>query len=215
VTEYHTNGKDRGTMSRFTRPKGKVNRALGQSVYEKRGAVKALERREYRPGMHGQRKGKVSEYGLAMREKKKIKHYYGLHERQLTRFYQLATRSPENTGTELLVLCERRLDNAVRRAGFARTRPEARQGVNHGHFKVNGKKVDVASYLVKPGDVVSVAPRNNIQAKYRERLTEGLHNADWLVSDPENLSFTVSRLPTEGDVSLPVEIQRVIEVLSR
>jgi small subunit ribosomal protein S4 len=202
-------------MSRFTRPKGKVNRALGVPVYEKRGAVRALERREYRPGMHGQRKGKVSEYGLAMREKKKIKHYYGLHERQLTRFYQLATRSPENTGTELLVLCERRLDNAVRRAGFARTREEARQGMNHGHFRVNGRKVDVASYLIRPGDVVSVKSRPNLQKKYRERLTEGLHNADWLVSDPDTLSFTVVRLPTEGDVSLPVEIQRVIEILSR
>lgn len=202
-------------MSRFTRPKGKVNRALGMAVYEKHGAVKALERREYRPGMHGLRKGKVSEYGLAMREKKKIKHYYGLHERQLTRFYQLATKSTENTGTELLVLCERRLDNVVRRAGFARTRPEARQGINHGHFHVNGRKVDIASYLVKPGDVIAVAPRKNVQAKYRERLTEGLHNADWITSDPENLSFTVSRLPTESDVSLPVEIQRVIEILSR
>lgn len=202
-------------MSRHTRPKGKVNRALGQAVYEKHGAVRALERREYRPGMHGQRKGKVSEYGLAMREKKKIKHYYGLHERQLKRFYSLASKSPENTGTELLVLCERRLDNAVRRAGFTRTREEARQGVNHGHFLVNGRKVDVASYLLGPGDVVAVKPRPNVQKKYRERLTEGLHNADWLVSDPENLSFTVSRLPTESDVSLSVEIQRVIEILSR
>lgn len=202
-------------MSRHTRPKGKVNRALGLAVYEKNGAVKALERREYRPGMHGQRKSKVSEYGLAMREKKKIKHYYGLHERQLVRFYQLATKSPENTGTELLVLCERRLDNAVRRAGFARTRLEARQGVNHGHFRVNGRKVDVSSYLVKPGEVISVAPRSNIQTRYRERLAEGLHNADWLVSDAEGLSFTVTRLPSESDVGLPVEIQRVIEVLSR
>lgn len=202
-------------MSRHTRPKGKVNRALGMVVYEKRGAVKALERREYRPGMHGQRKGKVSEYGLALREKKKIKHYYGLHERQLKRFYALATKSPENTGTQLLVLCERRLDNVVRRAGFARTREEARQGVNHGHFTVNGRKVDVASYLVSAGDVVAVKSRPNIQAKYRERLTEGLHNADWLVSDAEALAFTVSRLPADDDISLPVEIQRVIEILSR
>lgn len=202
-------------MSRFTRAKGKVNRALGLAVYEKRGAVKALEKREYKPGMHGLRKGKVSEYGLALREKKKIKHYYGLHERQLSRFYALATKSPENTGTELLVLCERRLDNAVRRAGFARTRDEARQGVNHGHFLVNGKRVDIASYLVKPGDVVAVAPRPNVQKKYRERLTEGLHNADWLDTNADGLSFGVARLPTEADISLPVEIQRVIEILSR
>lgn len=202
-------------MGRFTGPKGKVNRALGVAVFENRGAVKALERREYRPGMHGQRKSKVSEFGLAMREKKKIKMYYGLHERQLRRFYELATKSSENTGIELLVLCERRLDNAVRRAGFARTRAEARQGINHGHFRVNDRKVDVSSYLVRVGDVVSVAPRANIQKHYRERLTEGLHNADWLVGDAEALTFSVTRLPTEGDISLPLEIQRVIELLSK
>jgi len=113
------------------------------------------------------------------------------------------------------VLCERRLDNAVRRAGFARTRAEARQGINHGHFRVNGRKVDVASYLVRPGDTVSVAPRANVQKHYRERLTEGLHNADWLLGDADALTFTVARLPTEGDISLPVEIQRVIELLSK
>lgn len=202
-------------MGRFTGPNGKVNRALGAAVFENRGAVKALERREYRPGMHGQRKSKVSEFGLAMREKKKIKLYYGLHERQLRRFYELASKSSENTGTELLVLCERRLDNAVRRAGFARTRAEARQGINHGHFRVNGRKVDVASYLVRPGDAVSVAPRANVQKHYRERLTEGLHNADWLLGDAGALTFTVARLPMEGDISLPVEIQRVIELLSK
>ena len=200
---------------KFTRPKAKVNRALGVTVYENRGALKAAERREHKPGMHGQRRGKVSEYGQAMLEKKKIKHYYGLHERQLVRFFALATRSPENTGEALLVLCERRLDNVVRRAGFALTRPQARQGVCHGHFRVNGRKVDIASYLVKPGDVVSVAPRKNLQPRYREVLTQGGHNADWLVTEPENLSFTVMRMPTASDVSLPVDVTKVIELLTR
>lgn len=200
---------------RFTDPKGKVNRALGLAVYESRGAVKALERREYKPGMHGQRRAKVSEFGQAMLEKKKIRHYYGLHERQLERFFALAARSTENTGEALLVLCERRLDNAVRRAGFAATRPQARQGVCHGHFRVNGRKVDIASYLVKAGDVVSVAPRGNLAKHYRQLLTAGLHNADWLVSDPENLAFTVARLPSAADVSLPVDVTKVIELLTR
>jgi small subunit ribosomal protein S4 len=200
---------------KFTRPKAKVNRALGLAVYENRGAVKALEKREQKPGMHGQRRSKVSEYGQAMLEKKKIKHYYGLHERQLTRFFALATKSPENTGEVLLVLCERRLDNVVRRAGFALTRPQARQGVCHGHFRVNGRKVDIASYLVKPGDVVSVAPRKNLLPRYREVLTQGAHNADWLVTDAENLSFTVMRMPTASDVSLPVDVTKVIELLTR
>jgi small subunit ribosomal protein S4 len=200
---------------KFTSPKGKVNRALGFAVYENRGAVKALERREYKPGMHGQRRSKVSEYGQAMAEKKKIKHYYGLHERQLTRFFALAAKSPENTGEALLALCERRLDNVIRRAGFALTRPQARQGVCHGHFRVNGRKVDIASYLVKAGDVVSVAPRQNLLPRYRELLTGGSHNADWLVSDPESLSFTVVRLPSAGDVGLPVDVTKVIELLTR
>lgn len=151
---------------RFTSPKGKVNRALGLAVYEDRGAVKALEKRAYKPGMHGQRRAKMSEHALAMIEKKKVKHYYGLHERQLDRFYRLAAKSPENTGEVLLVLCERRLDSVIRRAGFVRTRPQARQGVCHGHFRVNGKRVDIASYLVTAGDVVSVAPRAALQKYY-------------------------------------------------
>jgi small subunit ribosomal protein S4 len=200
---------------RYTNPKGRVNRALGLAVYENRGAVKALERRETKPGMHALRRAKVSEYGLAMLEKKKIRHYYGLHERQLERFFQLATKSPQNTGEALLVLCERRLDNAVRRAGFAATRPQARQGVCHGHFRVNGRKVDIASYLVRVGDVVSVAPRKNLLPHYRQVLTVGLHNADWLVGDAETLSFTVVRLPAADDVSLAVDVTKVIELLTR
>lgn len=200
---------------RFTGPKGKVNRALGVAVYENTGAVKALERREYKPGMHGQRRAKVSEYGLAMKEKKKIKHFYGLHERQLVRFFQLATKTPGNTAEALMALCERRLDNVVRRAGYARTRRQARQGVCHGHFQVNGRKVDVASYLVKPGDVIGVAPRSAVQTFYRQLLTEGLHNADWLTSDAEKLTITVTRLPTAQDVGLPVEVTKVIELLTR
>ncbi|QEL16274.1 30S ribosomal protein S4 [Limnoglobus roseus] len=200
---------------RFTTPKGKINRALGLVVYENRGAVKALERREYKPGMHGQARTKVTQFAQAMIEKKKIKHYYGLHERQLERFFQLATKSTANTGEELLVLCERRLDNVVRRAGFAHTRPQARQGVCHGHFRVNGRKVDVASYLVKPGDIISVATRANVEKHYREVLTQGLQNADWVLRDGDKLSFTVMRLPAPQDISLPVDIQRVIEILSR
>lgn len=202
-------------MSRYTRSKAKVNRALGVAVYENSGAIKALERREYKPGMHGLRRAKVSEYGQALLEKKKIRHYYGLHERQLIRFFQLATKSPQNTGEMLLILCERRLDNVVRRAGYARTRPQARQGVCHGHFRVNGRKVDVASYLVRPGDVISVTPRINVQAQYRRVVAEGLHNADWLASDLDTLSFTVTRLPTASDVSLPVDVTKVIELLTR
>jgi small subunit ribosomal protein S4 len=203
-------------MSRYTRPKGKVNRALGMVVYESAGAVRSVERRNVAPGMHGYKRAKKSEYGQAMLEKKKIKHYYGLHERQLARFFALATKSPQNTGEVLLVLCERRLDNVVRRAGFATTRPQARQAVCHGHFRVNGRKVDVPSYLVEAGDVISVRPHAAAQKLYRERLaTPPADVADWVCLEVNELRATVARLPGAEDVGLPVEVSRVIELLSR
>lgn len=203
-------------MSRYTRPKGRVNRALGMVIYENAGAVRAFERREHPPGMHGQRRGKLSEYGVAMREKKKIKHFYGLHERQLRRFFELAAKSPENTGKLLLVLCERRLDNVIRRAGFAVTRPQARQGIAHGHFRVNGIKVDIPSFLVKPGDTIAVAPRSHVQAIYRPLLHLSRSVVpDWLVLDAGSLVFQVVRLPDAGDVGLTVDVNRVVELLTR
>jgi small subunit ribosomal protein S4 len=185
-------------------------------VYESSGAKRSVERRNVAPGMHGYRKAKKSEYGQAMLEKKKVKHYYGLHERQLARFFALATKSPQNTGEVLLVLCERRLDNVVRRAGFASTRPQARQGVNHGHFRVNGRKVNIPSYLVQAGDVISVRQHPATQKVYRDRLaTPPADVADWVQLEVNELRATVTRLPEAEDVSLPVEVSRVIELLSR
>jgi len=195
-------------MSRYTGPKARVNRSLGALIYEKSGAGKALQRRDQPPGMHTRRPGKVSIYGMAMREKKKLKHYYGLGERQLRRFLDVARRSP-NTGQALLDLCERRLDNVVRRSGFTSTRPEARQAVAHGHFRVNGARVDKPSYLVQPGDVITVRDRENLKNHYRARWeAEKPQNLDWLLVEPDALRATVAGQP---DVTLPVEISRVIE----
>jgi small subunit ribosomal protein S4 len=202
-------------MGRYTGSKAKINRALGMLIYENNGAAKALERRDTPPGMHV-RRGKMSYYGQAMLEKKKIKHFYGLHERQLRRFFAIAARQTENTGVALLVLCERRLDNVVRRASFTKTRPQARQGINHGHFQVNGRRVDIASYLVAAGDVVTVCQRPNVQALYRDLAAapnEG--RADWISFEPDALRAQVNSLPNESDVSLPVEVNRVVELLSR
>ena len=123
-------------MARYTGPKARINRRLGMMIYESGGATRALERREGPPGMH-QRGRRPSNYGLALMEKQKIKHFYGLGERQLRRYFQKAGRTKGNTGEQLLMLCERRLDNVVRRVGFTATRPQARQGVAHGHFTVN------------------------------------------------------------------------------
>ena len=153
-------------MARHTGPKARINRRLGAMIYESNGAIKAADRRQSPPGMHV-RPRRPSNYGLGLMEKQKIKHYYGLGERQLRRYYGLASRRTGNTGELLLLICERRLDNVVRRAGYTLTRPQARQGIVHGHFQVNGIKVNKPSFLVKPGDVITIRPRKNIQDLYR------------------------------------------------
>jgi small subunit ribosomal protein S4 len=202
-------------MARHTGPKARVNRRLGALIYEDTGASKALERRDQPPGMH-QKGRRSSTYGAALAEKQKIKHYYGLGERQLRRVFDKASRMKGNTGEQLLLLCERRLDNVVRRVGFTKTRPQARQGVVHGHFRVNNVKVTSPSYLVRPGDVITLRSKDKLKTVYlsilAERPPEGL---DWVGFDSENLSATVQGLPTKEDISLPVDANTVVEFLSR
>jgi small subunit ribosomal protein S4 len=202
-------------MGRYTGPKGRVNRRLSFMVFESGGAIKALDRRNQPPGMHT-RRGKQSNYGIALNEKQKIKYYYGLGERQLRRYFDLAQRREGNTGEQLLLLCERRLDNIVRRAGFAVTRPQARQGITHRHFQVNGRTVDKPSMLLRPGDVVTVRPRPNIQNLYRPILEGGrAEPVGWLSAQPEAMRITVDSYPGPADISLPIQIGLVIEFLSR
>jgi len=202
-------------MARYTGPKARINRRLGGLIYENGGAARTLERREQPPGMHT-RPRRPSNYGLALMEKQKIKHYYGLMERQLRRFFGKASRMKGNTGEQLLLLCERRLDNVIRRVGFTHTRPQARQGVAHGHFCVNGTKVDKPSYLVRPGDVISVRPRENLKNVYRSFLAEhSVEPIDWVSFDAENLEATVQGMPGPSDISLPVDVNTVVEFLSR
>jgi small subunit ribosomal protein S4 len=157
-----------------------------------------------------------SNYGMALIEKQKIKHYYGLGERQLRRYYDRASRMKGSTGEQMLLLCECRLDNVVRRAGFAKTRPQARQGVAHGHFLVNGQRVDKPSYLLRPGDVITVRPTGNLVNVYRSLAEEGATEpTDWLTVDPSTLRITVQGLPGPSDISLPVDVNTVVEFLSR
>jgi len=185
-------------------------------IYESSGAARAMERRDNPPGMHT-RPRRPSNYGMALREKQKIKHYYGLGEKQLRRYFDITSRRLGDTGVELLLLCERRLDNVVRRVGFTRTRPQARQGVVHGHFQVNGIKVTKPSYLLRPGDVVTVRRRENILMLYRGFAdTNGSSQPmDWVSFDSETLRATVQGLPGNGDISLPVDANMVVEFLSR
>ncbi|MFO0912864.1 MAG: 30S ribosomal protein S4 [Pirellulales bacterium] len=202
-------------MAHYIGPKARVNRRLNSLVFEDSGAGRAFERRPNPPGMRP-RVRRPSNYGLALIEKQKIKYYYGLGERQLRRYFDKATAMKGNTGQQLLLLCERRLDNIIRRAGFAKTRPQARQGVTHGHFMVNGHKVDRPSFMVRPGDVITVRPRPNIQ-QYYLLMTQESHGepTDWLTVDNSTLRITVQGLPGPSDISLPVDVNTVVEFLSR
>jgi len=147
---------------------------------------------------------------------KKIKHYYGLGERQLRRYFDRAVRGVGNTGQTLLLMCERRLDNVVRRAGFTKTRPQARQGIVHGHFRVNGVKVTKPSYQLRAGDVIEVKGRENLKNVYRGVIANSsAQPLDWVGFDSENLKATVLSLPTANDISLPVDANTVVEFLSR
>ncbi len=202
-------------MSRYTGPKARINRRLGLAVFESGGAMRALERRPQPPGMH-QRPRKLSTYGEAMREKQKIKYYYGLGERQLRRLFHEAQKSTGNTGEQLLLLCERRLDSVLRHAGFAATRPQARQGVAHGHFLLNGFKTDVPSAIVRAGDIIHLKRRKNLVATYGPRVAEydGVV-PDWIEVDASQLSARVLRLPDKAAITLPVDVAIVVELLSR
>lgn len=202
-------------MARYTGPKARVNRRLSSMIYESSGAVRAQERRDNPPGMHT-RPRRPSNYGQAMMEKQKIKHFYGLLEKQLRRYFTHAKHMKGNTGEQLLLLCERRLDNVVRRIGLTATRPQARQGIVHGHFAVNGHKVDKPSMQLRPGDVISVRKRDNLTTLYKSHLSD--HQAeslDWVTIDQESLTATVLGMPGPSDISLPVDINMVVEFMSR
>ncbi len=202
-------------MGRYTGPKARINRRLGALIYEDAGAGRALERRDHPPGMHV-RGRRPSNYGLALMEKQKIKHYYGLGERQLRRYFSKAGRTAGNTGQLLLTALERRLDNVVRRAGFTKTRPQARQGIVHGHFQVNGVTVNKPSYMLRAGDVITVRARSNLQTMYRSMAEEATSETlDWVTFDAETLRATVQGLPGPSDISLPVDANIVVEFLSR
>ena len=202
-------------MGHYTGPKARVNRRLGAMIYESSGARRAFQRRDHPPGMNT-RPRRPSNYGLALMEKQKIKHYYGLGERQLRRYFDKVSRSKGNTAELLLMLCERRLDNVVRRVGLATTRPQARQGIVHGHIRVNGMKTTKPSFLIRPGDVIRVRDRENLKNVYNSVLSERPpETLEWVTLDAESLTATVQRNPGPDEVSLPVDANVVVEFMSR
>jgi len=202
-------------MGRYTGPKGRVNRRLGAMVFENAGAIRALEKRPNPPGM-AERRRKLSTYGMALADKQKIKYYYGLREAQLRRYFAKAKAQKGNTGEILLVMCERRLDNVIRRAGFTATRLQARQGVVHRHFQLNGKTVNKPSISVQPGDIITIRNRPNLKKMYHEVVESGSRQpVDWLSFDAKDLEARVTALPTAKDVSLPIDILQVVAFMSR
>ena len=176
-----------------------------------------IERREQPPGQQQFRRGKQTDYGVHLREKQKVKHYYGVLERQFRRYFQKAERTKGNTGDVLMSLLERRLDNVVHRMGFGQSRAAARQLINHGHVTVNGRRCDVASYMVGVGDIIRVKNRAKSLDRVRASLAEGGRDVpDFLsVTESDIPEGVVGRLPQSEDVSIPIQTQLIIELCSR
>ena len=169
------------------------------------------------PGMHAWRRGKGSDYAIRLREKQKVKRYYSVYERQFMIYFRRAERLKENTGTALLQLLERRLDNVVYKSGFAPSRKGGRTMVGQGHIYVNGRRVNRPSYNVNQGDRITIKPSDKSKklAKSNLEISEGRAQQPWLQVDPGNLEITVAALPSRDDVQIPIEEQLIVEMCSR
>jgi small subunit ribosomal protein S4 len=208
-------------MARYRGPREKLERRLGVDLGlkgERRLSGKsALERRPYAPGQHGQRRTKISEYGLQLREKQKAKFMYGVSEKQFRTLFKEANRREGNTGELLIQLLEQRLDNVVYRMGFATTRAFARQLVNHGHILVDGRRVDIPSYRVKPGQKIEIREKskNNPQIQRSIELTNQTGIVEWVDVDKDKLFGIFTRIPNREEVSIPVEERLIVELYSK
>ncbi len=177
----------------------------------------AFDRRPYPPGVHGQRRSKPTEYGVRLREKQKVRHIYGLLERQFRRYFALADAAKGVTGENLLNNLERRLDSACFRLGFASTRTDARQLVRHKHVLVNGRVVNIPSFLVRPGDKITIHERSKKLGRIEQaQATASRREAPtWLELDTENLTGTVKTMPNREEITLPIQEQMIVEFYSR
>ncbi len=203
-----------GAVCRHCRREGLKLFLKGERCYTDKCAI---ERRNYPPGEHGQARPKFSEYSIQLREKQKLRRIYGVLERQFRRYFAMADRGRGVTGETLLQLLERRLDNIVYRLGFATSRAEARQLVRHGHFRVNGRKVDVPSYLVRPGDTITVRERSRQVARIREALELAQRRGvpEWLEVSAEAFAGSVKALPARADLTMPINEKLVVELYSK
>jgi small subunit ribosomal protein S4 len=204
-------------MARYTGPKVKLSRRFGVNLFENEKGRKALEKRPYPPGEHGRRRRRQpSEYSLQLNEKQKAKYIYGVLERQFENLFKEASRQKGITGDNLMRMLEQRLDNVCFRAGWASTRPQARQFVNHGMLNVNGKRVDIPSYRVKAGDVISLREKSRSMIVIRHNLdTLDAVVPPWLEAGDGGMEVTVRVLPLREQIDVPVREQLIVELYSK
>lgn len=212
-------------MARYIEPVCRLCRREGEKLFLKGSRCLSskcsVEKRGYAPGQHGPnvraRRNKTSDYATQLREKQKMRRIYGVLEKQFERYFNMASKGRGVTGSELLILLERRLDNVVYRLGFASSRPAARQLVAHAHFNVNGHPIDVPSYLVKPGDKITVRDSSRKLEYWKTVVadTDTPPMANWLLADRPTLTGTVSMLPKREEIEVPLKEQLVVEYYSR
>jgi small subunit ribosomal protein S4 len=206
-------------MARSLDPKCKQCRREGMKLFLKGERCLtekcAVERRSYPPGEHGRGRIKQSEYLLQLREKQKARRYYGILEKQFRNYYEKAAKASGITGEALLRMLETRLDNVVYRLGFAASRAQARQIIRHGHFQVNGRRVNIPSYQVKPNDVVSLKAGSPVEQVVRDATDLTASVASWLQADHDNLTGKVLKLPERTDIDTPVQEQLIVELYSK
>ena len=208
-------------MSRYKDEQCRICRREGQKLFLKGERCYSdkcsISRRNYAPGQNGQKKSKLSEYGTQLREKQKTKSFYGVGEKQFRKYFEMASNKKGITGENLLQILESRLDNVVYRLGYGTSRAQARQLVNHGHFEVNGRKVDIASYLVKPGDIVVVRELKKDKGVIKENVEANSARPvpAWLEKDAEKLGGKVIKLASREDVDLPIQEHLIVELYSK
>ena len=205
-------------MARYKDEQCRICRREGQKLFLKGSRCYSdkcsVTRRNYAPGQHGQKRTKLSEYGTQLREKQKTRSFYGVGEKQFRKYFEMASNKKGITGTVLLQILESRLDNVVYRLGLGASRPQARQIVTHGNIEVNGVKTDIASYLVKPGDVIAVRENKKDNTVIKANVEAGAARPvpEWLELDSQNLSAKVLRVVNREEIDLPVEEHLIVEL---
>ena len=208
-------------MARYKDEQCRICRREGQKLFLKGSRCYSdkcsVTRRNYAPGQHGQKRTKLSEYGTQLREKQKTRSFYGVGEKQFRKYFEMASNKKGITGTNLLQILESRLDNVIYRLGLGASRPQARQLVTHGNIEVNGVKTDIASYLVKPGDVIAVRENKKDNTVIKANVEAGAARPvpEWLELDSKNLSAKVLRVVNREEIDLPVEEHLIVELYSK